>query len=125
MKKHVSSELDTDQREEITQKLKSAARQLNDRTQLYTSGVSDEFSELPTTPEHDQTLVNQSNEFPAPLRQQYNFRTLVKENVLLHVLKNSPEIITKNKDMKFHKIVLFSDPHTHHSCHIFQEYISE
>ena len=33
--------------------------------QLYTVGVSDEFSELPNTAEHDQTLVNQGDEFPA------------------------------------------------------------
>ena len=34
--------------------------------QLHTSGASDEFSELPTTPEYGQTLVNQSDVFPAP-----------------------------------------------------------
>ena len=65
-KKHVSSTLDTDQIEGITQKLKFATRQLNDRIELHTSGVSDEFRELTITPEHDQTLVNQSNVFPAP-----------------------------------------------------------
>ena len=52
-KKLVCSELDTDQGEEITQKLKFAAKQLNDKLQLHTSGVSDELSKLPTTSEHD------------------------------------------------------------------------
>ena len=65
-RKHVSSELDTDQGEGMTQKLKFAAKQLNDRVHLHTSGVLDEFSELPTTPEHDETLLNQSNELPKP-----------------------------------------------------------
>ena len=51
--KHVSSELDIDQGEGIKQKLKFAARQFNDRMLLHTSGVSDEFTELPTTLEHD------------------------------------------------------------------------
>ena len=54
-KKHVSSELDTDQGEGITRKFKVVAEELND-----------EFSELPSTLEHDQTLLNQSDEFPAP-----------------------------------------------------------
>ena len=46
------------------QKLELTAKQLNDRIQLHTSGVSDEFSTLPTTPENDQTLVSQSVAFP-------------------------------------------------------------
>ena len=45
-KKHVRSELDTDQ-EGITQKLKFAAKHLNDRTQLHTSGVSNELVSYP------------------------------------------------------------------------------
>ena len=49
-KKHLSSELGTDQGEGITEKLKFAAKQLNDKIQLQTSGVSNEFSDLPTTP---------------------------------------------------------------------------
>ena len=57
-KKHVSSELDTDQGEGITQKLKFAAKQLNDGIHWNASGILGEFSELPTTPDHDLTLVN-------------------------------------------------------------------
>ena len=82
-KKYVSSDSDTYQGEGITSKLKFAARHLNDRIQLHTSGVSYEYSELPTTSEHDQMLVNQSNEFPVPLRKQHHFNKLVRENVLL------------------------------------------
>ena len=58
MKKHVIFELDTDQGEGKTKKVKFAARQLNDKIQLHISGVSDKYSELTTTSEHDQTLVN-------------------------------------------------------------------
>ena len=82
-KKHVSSEIDIDQGEGRTQKLKFAARQLNDGIPMHTSGLSDEFSELPTNSEYHQTLVNQSDEFPAPLRQQHHFSTFIRENVLL------------------------------------------
>ena len=47
------------------QKLKFAAKQPNDKIQLHTAGEADEFSELLTTPVHDQPLVNQSGVFPA------------------------------------------------------------
>ena len=40
MKKLISSELDADKEEGITQKFKYAARQLNDGIQLHTSRVS-------------------------------------------------------------------------------------
>ena len=33
---------------------------------MHTLGVSDEFSELPSTPEHDHLLVNQSDNFLHP-----------------------------------------------------------
>ena len=54
-KKHVSLnlDLDTDQGEGITQKLKYAAKQINDKIILHTSGASDEFSDIPTTSEYD------------------------------------------------------------------------
>ena len=35
---------------------------------MHTSGVSDEFGELPTTSECSQKLVNQSDEFAEPLQ---------------------------------------------------------
>ena len=66
-KKHLSSEFDPDQGKGITQILKFAAEHLNDRLHLHTSGVSDVYSEFPTTPQHDQTLVNHNDEFPVPL----------------------------------------------------------
>ena len=126
MKKHISSELDPEQGEGITNKLKFAVRQLNDRIQLCISGVSNEFSALPTNPEHDQTLVNQSDEFLAPLRQQNHFNNLVnchtpypKDN-----LKEEYEII-ECKYMKCHKIKLFVHLHTHQYCHIFKDYLLE
>ena len=65
VKKHVSIEIDTDQGEGITKKLKFVAKHLNDKIQFHTSGTSDECSELTTTPEHDQPLVNQSDVFSA------------------------------------------------------------
>ena len=86
-KKHVSYELDTEQGEGITEKLKFAAKQLNERIQLYTSGVSGEFSELPTTFEHDQTLENQSDEFPASPQAMTSFLQVNNESVLLPTLK--------------------------------------
>ena len=45
-KKYVSTELDTDQGEGMMQKLKFAAKHLNDKIQLHTSGTFDEFREL-------------------------------------------------------------------------------
>ena len=65
VKRNISSESDTDQGEAVTEKLKFAAKQLNDRIQLHTSGASYEFSELPNTPYHGQALVNESDELPA------------------------------------------------------------
>ena len=65
-KKQVSTELHTDQGKGIMQKLKVAAKQLNDKIQLHTLGVSAKFSELPITPEYYQPLVNQSDVFPGP-----------------------------------------------------------
>ena len=64
IKKNVSSELEPDQGEGIRNKLKFAARQLNDRIQLHTLGGSEEYSELPTTLEHDQIIVSQSDDHP-------------------------------------------------------------
>ena len=81
--KHASSELDTDQGEGITRKSKFAVKQLNDKTQLHTSGISDWFSELPTTPKHDQMLVNQSNEVPVSPQAKNHFSKLFKQNDLL------------------------------------------
>ena len=46
--------------------MKFAAIKLNNRIQSHTSKGSGEYSELPNTPEHDQTLVNQSYQFPTP-----------------------------------------------------------
>ena len=66
MKKHFSSKQDTNQGEGKIKKLKFAAKQLNDRILLHTLEVPNKYSELPTTPDHDQTSVNQSDEFPAP-----------------------------------------------------------
>ena len=43
-KKHISTELDTDQGEGITWKLYFAAKQLNDKIQLHAPGASDECS---------------------------------------------------------------------------------
>ena len=51
------------------------------------SGVSNEFSELPTTPEHEQTTVNQSDRYLAPLRPPHHSRKLVREDVLLPTQK--------------------------------------
>ena len=42
----------------MAQILKIAAKQLNEKIQLCASGASNECSELPTTPECDQPLVN-------------------------------------------------------------------
>ena len=54
-KKYVSSELETDQGEGITQKLTCTTKQLNDRIHLHTSRVSNEFHKLPFTPEQNKT----------------------------------------------------------------------
>ena len=53
MKKISVLKLDTDQVDGITNKLKFAARQLNDRLQSHTSGGSDEFTDLPTISDHN------------------------------------------------------------------------
>ena len=66
MKKHISSVLDTDQGERIKNKLKCASRHL----MIEYSCILQEYEmSLVSHPhEHDQTLVNQSDRFPAPLQ---------------------------------------------------------
>ena len=75
MKKNVTFELDTNQGEGIKDKLKFVAKRLSNRIQLHTSLGSDEYSELPTMSQHDQTLVNQSFEFPSPPQATMSFQT--------------------------------------------------
>ena len=67
MKKNFSTKLDTDPGEGIMKNLKFEVRQLNNRIQLQMSRGSDEYNELPTKPEHDQTIVIQSSEFLQPI----------------------------------------------------------
>ena len=62
--KNVRSELDTGRR--YFDQLKHLAKQLSDRINLHVSKVLDEYSELYTATEHDQTLVNKSHEFSPP-----------------------------------------------------------
>ena len=57
---------------------------------MHTSGASDECSELPTTTEYDQPLVNQSDVFPQLLRQQHHFKNIIRENVLVPYPKDNP-----------------------------------
>ena len=58
---NVSSELETDKGEGIWEKVRFAAKQLDDRVNFQNACVSvDEYSELPTPPEHDQALVDKS-----------------------------------------------------------------
>ena len=65
-----SSMLDTDQGEGIQEQFKVAAKQLDDRVNFHTSHVSvDEYSDLPTPLEHDQSLVDQNLKLPPPLGQ--------------------------------------------------------
>ena len=45
---------------------------------MNTSGASDELSELPTTPEYDQTLVNQSDKFPVPPQATTSFYQVIQ-----------------------------------------------
>ena len=59
-KKNVSSELDTDLGEGNKDKIKFSAKQLSNRIQLNSLKRSAEINELPITPEHNQSLVNQS-----------------------------------------------------------------
>ena len=111
-KKDVSSELDTDQGEGITQKLKFETLQLNDRILLHISGISDDFSELHTTSEHSQILVNQSDEFPASHKATKPFQQ-VKENVLLptqKIIRKQKSKHTKNRYMNLHKIRVICSP---------------
>ena len=73
---------------------------------LYTSGVLDEFSELPTTPEHYQTVVNQGDEFAASSQPTITISKFVREYVLFSTQRISwRRKLKSNKDkvMKFPK----------------------
>ena len=59
--------------------------------QLHTSEVSDEFSELPTTPQHDQTLVNQSDYFPPAPQAMTSFQQVIHRKFLTLNPVNNPE----------------------------------
>ena len=89
-KKDVSKELDTDHGEGIMQKFKFASEQLNDKIQLHSSGVSDKFSDLPTIPEYDQPLVNQSDVFPAPPQATTSFLQGSQRKCPTPCLKDNP-----------------------------------
>ena len=115
-KKHVNTELDTDQGEGVIQKLKFAAKQLNDKIHLHTSGKSDKFKELPTTPKYDEPLVNQSVVFPAPPEVTTSFQQGCQRKCSTpypKIAQRRKLKFTNNKYMKFQKIELFTPPHIH------------
>ena len=45
---------------------------------MHTSGASDEFSELPTTPEYDQALINKNDDFLHPIQVTASFQHVIQ-----------------------------------------------
>ena len=66
--------------------------------QLHTSVESDEYSELPTTPEHDQTLLNKCYEFPASPQAIISFQHISQRKCPTPYPEDNPE-----KEDKIHQ----------------------
>ena len=67
VQKNVSSELDTNQREDIRDQLKFSAKQLDDRIYFHTNRLYNEYDDLSLSPDSNSTLHYGDSNLTPPL----------------------------------------------------------